>query len=66
MFVLAREYYKIGQIDTADELIEEGLNICNKIQNKEFQHRFVILKEMNQKTSSVSLESTDFKWDFIF
>ncbi|EOP43272.1 hypothetical protein NSU10_05390 [Bacillus sp. FSL E2-8895] len=58
MFVLAREYYKIGQIDTAAELIEEGLDICNKIQNKEFQHRFVILKEMNQKTSSVSLEST--------
>ncbi|MGW5981890.1 response regulator aspartate phosphatase [Bacillus mycoides] len=58
IFVLAREYYKIGEIHTTAELIEKGLDICNKLQNKEFQHRFVILKEMNQKKSSLLLEST--------
>ncbi|EMA6345120.1 hypothetical protein ACO11K_002451 [Bacillus cytotoxicus] len=56
IFVLAREHYKLGETNIAAELIEKGLNICNKLKNKEFQQRFMILKEMNKNVSSALLE----------
>ena len=56
LFVEAREYYKLGEYTQAKELIKKGLNISNKLENKEFQYRFMILRELNNKTSINDLE----------
>ncbi|AQQ61748.1 MULTISPECIES: response regulator aspartate phosphatase [Bacillus] len=54
LFVEAREHYKLGQYNLANPIVEKGLNICVDLGEKEFQHRFKILKELNGK-SSVSI-----------
>ncbi|MEC2943476.1 hypothetical protein P9Z76_15440 [Bacillus cereus] len=56
IFVEAREYYKLGEHTLAEELIENGLRICNELENKELLPHFMILKELNNKTSTLSLE----------
>lgn len=56
IFTEAEENYKLGRVETANELIELGLRICNELQNKEFQYRFIILKELNIKSSASQLE----------
>ncbi|PEA55543.1 hypothetical protein CON64_07220 [Bacillus pseudomycoides] len=56
LFVEAREYYKLGEHARAEELIENGLSICNELKNKELLPHFMILKELNNKTSALSLE----------
>ena len=56
IFVEAREYYKLGEHTLAEELIENGLRICNELENKELLPHFMILKELNNKTSALSLE----------
>lgn len=56
IFVEAREYYKLGEHTLAEELIENGLRICNELENKELLPHFMILKELNNKTSALFLE----------
>ncbi|PEV96508.1 RapH N-terminal domain-containing protein [Bacillus cereus] len=56
IFTEAEENYKLGKIEIANNLIELGLKICNELQNKEFQHRFMILKELNINSSANELE----------
>ena len=34
IFTEAEENYKLGRVETANELIELGLRICNELQNK--------------------------------
>ncbi|MEF7557862.1 Rap family tetratricopeptide repeat protein [Bacillus thuringiensis] len=57
IFLQAREYYKLGEHNKVDTLIEKGLAACTKIENKEYIHRFNILKEMNTGSDSLTLES---------
>ncbi|HGA1020880.1 TPA: tetratricopeptide repeat protein [Bacillus cereus] len=57
IFLQAREYYKLGEHNKVDTLIEKGLAACTKIENKEYVHRFNILKEMNNGSDSLTLES---------
>ncbi|WJE55656.1 tetratricopeptide repeat protein (plasmid) [Bacillus cereus] len=57
MFLQAREHYKSGEHNKADILIEKGLAACTKIENREYVHRFNILKEMNNGSDSLTLES---------
>ncbi|EDX66466.1 MULTISPECIES: RapH N-terminal domain-containing protein [Bacillus] len=61
IFVEAREYYKLGEHTLAEELIENGLRICNELKNKELLPHFTILKELNNKTSALSLEKVILK-----
>ncbi|HDX9580612.1 TPA: hypothetical protein ROX88_004266 [Bacillus pseudomycoides] len=56
LFVEAREYYKLGKHAHAEELIENGLCVCSELKNKELLPHFMILKELNNKTSASSLE----------
>lgn len=58
MFLQAREHYKLGERNKANTLIKKGLAACTKIENKEYVHRFNILKEMNTGSDSLTLEST--------
>ncbi|WP_242221565.1 Rap family tetratricopeptide repeat protein [Bacillus cereus group sp. BfR-BA-01380] len=58
LFVEAREYYKLGEYQIADEIIKRGLNICLELHNKELQHHFMILKELNNQVSASTLENT--------
>ncbi|WP_426981245.1 tetratricopeptide repeat protein [Bacillus pseudomycoides] len=57
MFLQAREHYKLGERKKANTLIEKGLAACTKIENKEYVHRFNILKAMNNGSDSLTLES---------
>lgn len=41
MFLLAREYFKLGNTDHAQTYIQNGLKVCDK----EYFHHFNILKE---------------------
>ncbi|HDR3886833.1 TPA: hypothetical protein QCO65_001159 [Bacillus cereus] len=56
LFIEAREYYKLGEYAQSKGFIEKGLSISNKLENKEFQHRFMILKALNNKTPINDLE----------
>ncbi|PFY80048.1 response regulator aspartate phosphatase [Bacillus toyonensis] len=57
IFLQAREYYKLGEHNKVNTLIEKGLEACTKIENKEYVHRFNILKEVNNDSDSLTLES---------
>ena len=52
MFLLAREYFKIGSIDHAETYIQKGLKVCDE----EYMHHFNILKSMNDKSPIEQLE----------
>lgn len=56
VFTMAEEYYKLGESELADKYIELGLQVCNELKNKEFQYRFMILKELNKKLNTAELE----------
>lgn len=47
IFVKAKEHYKLKEHEIARELIEKGLEICNELKLKEYQHRFMILEALN-------------------
>ncbi|PEU15509.1 MULTISPECIES: Rap family tetratricopeptide repeat protein [unclassified Bacillus (in: firmicutes)] len=55
-FVEAYEYYKLNNHNYADQLIEKGLKLSNDFNNQEFQHRFNILKALNNKVPTLPLE----------
>ena len=40
----------------AADLIEKGLDICKELNKEEFQYRFIILKSVNDKSPTLSLE----------
>ncbi|MFI8710099.1 Rap family tetratricopeptide repeat protein [Bacillus sp. NPDC077411] len=56
MFVQAREHFKLGETTKVAELINKGMEISNKLNHEEYQYRFSILKEMNEKSPANSLE----------
>lgn len=56
IFIKAREHFKLGETTIASELIEKGLEICNRLDNEQYQYHFVILKEMNKKVAAQELE----------
>ncbi|MFV8516538.1 tetratricopeptide repeat protein [Bacillus sp. SBS7] len=45
IFIEAGEYYKIGEIEKAKELIEIGLEVCKELKNDEYRYHFLILNE---------------------
>ena len=53
MFLLAREYFKVGKIKDARVYIEKGLKICDK----EYMHHFKILKEIVDQSSVEQMEN---------
>ncbi|MDX7989656.1 hypothetical protein FE392_20690, partial [Xenorhabdus sp. 12] len=57
-FVEAFEYYKINDHNYAEQLIEKGLKLSNDFNNQEFQHRFKILKALNNKVPILTLETS--------
>ncbi|MGZ9784398.1 response regulator aspartate phosphatase [Bacillus pseudomycoides] len=58
IFIEAREHSKLGHVEVADELFEKGLEICTKLENEEYKHRFKILKDVNNKIPAKQLEET--------
>ncbi|PFK47121.1 hypothetical protein COI93_02295 [Bacillus cereus] len=57
VFTMAEGYYKLGQSELANKYIQLGLQVCNKLKNKEFQYRFMILKELNEELNAAELEN---------
>ncbi|MEH6933776.1 hypothetical protein [Bacillus sp. JJ783] len=55
-YLEALEYYKLDNNNYAAQLIEKGLKVSDEIKNKEFQHRFMILKALNAKVPALTLE----------
>ncbi|MBO1624212.1 response regulator aspartate phosphatase [Bacillus arachidis] len=53
IYLQADENLKIDEYEKSEGLIEKGLYICNQLKNQEYQHRFMILKEMNTNTDSL-------------
>ncbi|PGU10467.1 hypothetical protein COD21_14450 [Bacillus cereus] len=56
IYVKAKEHYKLKEYGKAAELIEDGLEICNEIQNEGYQHHFKILRALNNNVSAEELE----------
>ncbi|MGG2016820.1 tetratricopeptide repeat protein [Bacillus sp. S10(2024)] len=50
-FLQAREHYKLGETNIAQELIERGLKICSETGNEEYIYHFNILKALNEGLS---------------
>ncbi|MDM5156367.1 tetratricopeptide repeat protein [Bacillus sp. DX1.1] len=55
IFAKALEHYKLKETDIAGELIERGLKISNELKQEEFQHRYMILREMNNNSPAKTL-----------
>ncbi|MDQ0177165.1 response regulator aspartate phosphatase [Bacillus chungangensis] len=53
MFLLAREYFKVGNIEDAHVYIQNGLKVCDK----EYMHHFQILKEIVDQSSVEQIEN---------
>lgn len=58
IYVKAKEHFKLGQMEEANELIERGLKISYDLQQEEYQHRNMILKALNNNYSVEKLEDT--------
>lgn len=58
IFLKAREHFKLGELNIAEELIERGLTICKQVQNQEYQYHFSILDLLNKGVSANVLEET--------
>lgn len=56
MFIQAREYSKLGEIQRANELIEKGIQICRELNNEGYIHHFIILKHINNNSPTSELE----------
>ncbi|WP_026677036.1 tetratricopeptide repeat protein [Fictibacillus gelatini] len=56
-FLLAREYYKIGEPETAVAFVEEGLKHCEEANNEEYRIHLNILHKMNHSVEDTELES---------
>ncbi len=47
IFIEGREHSKLGNQETANTLFERGLQLCTELNNEEYQHRFKILRDIN-------------------
>lgn len=56
ILLLGREYFKLGETRKAAELVEQGSNICNELDDKVYKHHFAILREMNHNISTEKIE----------
>ncbi|HDX9578811.1 TPA: tetratricopeptide repeat protein [Bacillus pseudomycoides] len=56
MLIEGKERLKLEDSETAITLFNRGLNICNNLGNKEYQHRFNILKAISENISIDKLE----------
>lgn len=56
-FLLAREYFKLGQKEVASTLILDGINVCKSLNNEEYEYHFKILEAMNNGSSTETLET---------
>uniref|UniRef100_UPI003F492018 response regulator aspartate phosphatase n=1 Tax=Bacillus multifaciens TaxID=3068506 RepID=UPI003F492018 len=57
LYVKAKEHYKLKECESAAELIEKGLKICNDSHIEGYQHHFEILKALNQNVDVNTLEN---------
>ncbi|MDM5153716.1 hypothetical protein QUF88_07720 [Bacillus sp. DX1.1] len=57
IFLQAREHFKLGEKEIADEFIRKGLDVCKKIKNEEYKHHFAILRGMNDNIPLTELET---------
>jgi tetratricopeptide (TPR) repeat protein len=56
-YLLAREYFKIGETDIADRFLQEGLKVCQETENEEYLHHLTILNKFNHEANDDDLES---------
>lgn len=57
LYLQADENIKLGETEIASQLIEKGLNICNELENKEYQYRFKISEKSNKLSDTLELET---------
>lgn len=57
LFVEAREYVKLLEIEEACERIERGINICKNLGIEEYLHHFRILQALNDNVDASKLEN---------
>ncbi|MGG1339190.1 tetratricopeptide repeat protein [Bacillus thuringiensis] len=57
IYAKAMEHYKLNEQDVTERLVENGLNISKKLNQEEFIHRFLILREMNNSSPTQTLET---------
>lgn len=56
IFLEAREHCKLGETEKAKELIETGLKVCERSENDEYKHHFLILNELCQFSTVENIE----------
>ncbi|MGI2835918.1 hypothetical protein [Bacillus cytotoxicus] len=56
LFLEAREHFKLGEVNQSAELIERGLAVCKRLDNKEYLYHFKILDVLNKDVSASVLE----------
>ncbi|MFC7391648.1 tetratricopeptide repeat protein [Scopulibacillus cellulosilyticus] len=56
-FLLAREYYKLGESDKGYIFLREGMKHCKQSNNKEYEHHLNILDKLNNSSDEKELES---------
>ncbi|MBO1582972.1 tetratricopeptide repeat protein [Bacillus sp. XF8] len=56
IFLQAREYTKLNEINIAEELITKGLKVCTKLNNEAYIQHFTILKALNNNVPTRELE----------
>ncbi|AJI09086.1 RapH N-terminal domain-containing protein [Bacillus cereus] len=56
LFLEARERFKLGELNHSAELVEQGLNICEQLDNKEYLYHFKLLDAMNKDVPAAILE----------
>ncbi|MDA2462534.1 tetratricopeptide repeat protein [Bacillus cereus group sp. MYBK65-1] len=58
IFIEGREHSKLRNKETANTLFERGLQLCTELNNEEYQHRFKILRDINNNVPAEKLEAT--------
>lgn len=66
LFLQAREHYKLEEINTAQELINKGLTVCEEVGNEEYLYHFNILRSLNENESIELVEEEVKKGIFYF
>ncbi|MFD3449855.1 tetratricopeptide repeat protein [Microbacteriaceae bacterium 4G12] len=57
IYVKAKEHFKLKETETANELIELGLNISHELGQEEYKHRNLILREINNNSPAEQLKN---------
>lgn len=58
LFLLAREYFRMGENEKAAAIIEEGIEFCHRQGNMEYIHHLNILKDYHSNVELEQLEKT--------